>query len=58
MDRDDKTALEDQISENLKRAFGQRGPEELPDRFRDLLEQLRTQDDAAGAEKGSDHGER
>ncbi|MBN8293103.1 RNA polymerase subunit sigma-70 [Rhodobacter sp. NTK016B] len=37
-------ALEDQIAENLRRAFSERAEEKVPDRFLDLLQQLREQD--------------
>lgn len=36
--------LEDQIAENLRRAFHERAAEKVPDRFLDLLRQLRDQD--------------
>ncbi|MCW1934481.1 NepR family anti-sigma factor [Pararhodobacter zhoushanensis] len=36
--------IEDQISENLRRAFKERADEKVPDRFLDLLRQLRDQD--------------
>ncbi|MCB1391100.1 MAG: hypothetical protein KDK12_18450 [Rhodobacteraceae bacterium] len=38
-------ALEDQIAENLRRAFNERASEKVPDRFLDLLRQLRSQDE-------------
>ncbi len=42
---DTDTALEEQITENLRRAFRQRAEEKVPDRFTDLLRQLRAQDE-------------
>jgi hypothetical protein len=38
-------ALEDQIADNLRRAFQERATEKVPDRFLDLLKQLRAQDE-------------
>ncbi|HMQ40360.1 MAG TPA: NepR family anti-sigma factor [Paracoccus sp. (in: a-proteobacteria)] len=38
-----KTALEKQIDENLKRVYQEELKEEVPDRFLDLLQQLRDQ---------------
>ncbi|MCA2012933.1 NepR family anti-sigma factor [Pararhodobacter sp. CCB-MM2] len=38
-------ALEDQIADNLRRAFSERAEEKVPDRFLDLLRQLRDQED-------------
>ena len=47
MDQDtQKLDIEDQISENLRRAFKERADEKVPDRFLDLLRQLRDQDGA------------
>lgn len=40
-------ALEDQIADNLRRAFSERAEEKVPDRFLDLLRQLRDQEDGA-----------
>ncbi|MBO6602671.1 MULTISPECIES: NepR family anti-sigma factor [Paracoccaceae] len=37
-----------QIDENLKRVFEHQLQEELPDRFKDLLSQLKAQDAAKG----------
>ncbi|TKW66764.1 MAG: transcriptional regulator [Paracoccus denitrificans] len=39
-----KAALEKQIDENLKRVYQQDTSEEVPDRFLDLLKQLRDQE--------------
>lgn len=39
-----KAALEKQIDENLKRVYQQDTPEEVPDRFLALLQQLRDQE--------------
>ncbi|MCA0206994.1 NepR family anti-sigma factor [Pararhodobacter sp.] len=39
------SALEDQIADNLRRAFQERASEKVPDRFLDLLRQLRSQDE-------------
>ncbi|WP_417249299.1 NepR family anti-sigma factor [Celeribacter sp.] len=36
--------IEAQIAENLRRAFKQRADEAVPDKFHDLLQQLRQQD--------------
>lgn len=46
MDKDEeKTGLEEQIDENLRRVYRQRVEERIPDRFEDLLRKLREQDD-------------
>lgn len=37
-----------QIDENLRRVFQEKLDEELPDRFKDLLSQLRKQDEDKG----------
>lgn len=39
-----KAAIEKQIDENLKRVYEESTTEKIPDRFLDLLEQLRGQD--------------
>jgi len=44
-----RQAIRDQIDENLKRVYAAALNEELPDRFRDLLAQLKRQD---GSGKG------
>jgi hypothetical protein len=36
-----RRAIRDQIDENLKRVYAANLSEELPDRFRDLIEQLK-----------------
>ena len=41
---DRKTRLEEQIDENLRRVYRDRLEEDVPDRFRDLLRQLKEQD--------------
>jgi len=38
---DDKAKLRSQIDENLKRVYQEALDERIPDRFQDLLEQLR-----------------
>ncbi len=38
-----KQALEKQIDENLKRVYEEDTKQDLPDRFRELLQQLRDQ---------------
>lgn len=43
-EKHDTSPIEDQISENLRRAYRQRVEEEVPDRFRDLLQMLKEQD--------------
>lgn len=37
-------ALEDQIADNLRRAFAEVAGEKVPDRFLDLLRQLKAQE--------------
>ena len=39
-----RQAIREQIDENLKRVYAAALNEELPDRFRDLLEQLKGKD--------------
>jgi hypothetical protein len=41
-----RRAIRKQIDENLKRVYRDSLSEELPDRFRDLLAQLKSKDDA------------
>jgi hypothetical protein len=41
---DRKTRLDQQIDENLRKVFRQALEEEVPERFQDLLRQLREQD--------------
>lgn len=43
-----RQAIREQIDENLRRVYTATLNEELPDRFRDLLEQLKTK----GVDKG------
>ncbi|MEZ5756320.1 MAG: NepR family anti-sigma factor [Paracoccaceae bacterium] len=51
-DRDEETprrqAMRAQIDENLKRVYAAALNEELPDRFRDLLAQLKAAEGGAG----------
>lgn len=46
-----RQAIHAQIDENLKRVYAQAAAEELPDRFKDLLAQLKARDGAAKGEK-------
>ncbi len=46
-----RQAIHAQIDENLKRVYSLAAAEELPDRFKDLLAQLKARDDAAKGEK-------
>ncbi|MCZ4353960.1 NepR family anti-sigma factor [Roseovarius aestuarii] len=39
-----------QIDDNLRRVFREKVEEELPDRFKDLLAQLKQQDDSSGTD--------
>lgn len=43
-DRPDRQAIRAQIDENLKRVYTSALNEELPDRFRDLLAQLKAKE--------------
>jgi hemerythrin-like domain-containing protein len=45
----DTSELEEQITENLRRAYRQRAEEEIPERFRALLEQLKGQENGQEA---------
>lgn len=46
-DNDHETRqIEDDIARNLQRAFRERAEEDVPDRFLDLIAQLRAQDGA------------
>ena len=45
-----KAALDKQIDENLKRVYASALNEELPDRFKDLLAQLKAAQGAKGGE--------
>ena len=40
-------AMEDQIADSLRRAFAERAGEKVPDRFLDLIRQLREQEDSS-----------
>ena len=48
MDFDDKMDRESLIDENLKRVFNEALEEGVPDRFKDLLDQLKRQDAEQG----------
>lgn len=48
-----RQAIHAQIDENLKRVYALAAAEELPDRFKDLLAQLKARD-AAGKTGGGD----
>ncbi|WP_189799585.1 NepR family anti-sigma factor [Tateyamaria sp. syn59] len=50
-----KTDIDAEIDANLKRAFDSLAQEPVPDRFTDLLNQLRTGDVQASSEKGERH---
>lgn len=41
---DDKAKLQAQIDENLRRVYREALEEEVPDRFKELIEQLRRKD--------------
>ncbi|MEM5477907.1 NepR family anti-sigma factor [Pacificibacter sp. AS14] len=43
-----KTPLEEQIEENLRKVYQKTLNEQVPDRFMDLLEKLRQQDEKHG----------
>ncbi|ALG91981.1 MULTISPECIES: NepR family anti-sigma factor [Actibacterium] len=43
-----KSRLEEQIDENLRRVYQQKLEEDVPDRFKELLEQLKEQDSHHG----------
>lgn len=49
--REEMTDLEEQITENLRRAFRQRADEEIPERFRELLKQLKEQEVSSDADR-------
>ncbi|APX89688.1 regulator [Brevirhabdus pacifica] len=42
-ENEEKVAVSRQIDENLKRVYQEKVEEELPDRFKNLLEQLKQQ---------------
>lgn len=46
-----RTAIETQIVENLKRVYNEKLEEQVPDRFLDLIKQLRDQE-AGGGKSG------
>ncbi len=48
-----RQAIREQIDENLRRVYTATLNEELPDRFRDLLEQLKRKGADNSADKGS-----
>lgn len=49
MTKDDKSdKIREQIDANLKRVFQESASEELPDRFKDLLSQLKNSDTSGG----------
>lgn len=52
-DGGNRRAIREQIDENLKRVYRDSLSEELPDRFRDLLAQLKAKD---GTGNGPDKG--
>lgn len=43
-----KSRLEEQIDENLRRVYQQKLEEDVPDRFKELLDQLKEQDSHHG----------
>ncbi|WP_163848645.1 NepR family anti-sigma factor [Pseudooceanicola aestuarii] len=45
----EKNNVHRQIDENLKRVFQSKAEEDLPDRFKDLLKQLKDRDSGTGA---------
>lgn len=50
--------LEEMIAENLQRAYRQRAEEDVPDRFRDLLQMLKEQDQQGATASGRTEGTR
>lgn len=50
-DNGSKARFEALVDDNLKRIYSDLVQEELPDRFKNLLDQLREQDAAAGSKK-------
>ncbi|MGB8623688.1 MAG: NepR family anti-sigma factor [Paracoccaceae bacterium] len=44
MQKDEKSRLNRQIDENLRRVYQSNLEEEIPDRFKELLERLKKQD--------------
>lgn len=51
MKTSEKNERERAIDENLKRVYDQTLDEGIPDRFRDLLSQLKQQDQSGGPQK-------
>lgn len=49
-----KSNLNDEIDENLRRVFAQSLEEEVPDRFKTLLDQLRTKDGESSKGQGTE----
>ena len=49
------TKKNQQIDENLRRVYKEMLDEELPDRFRDLLSQLRDKESGSKASSGEDN---
>ncbi len=47
----DRSKLKQQIDENLKRVYDDALADAVPDRFKQLLDQLRKQDEARGAKQ-------
>ncbi|MDQ2067816.1 NepR family anti-sigma factor [Xinfangfangia sp. CPCC 101601] len=47
-----RLAIRAQIDENLKRVYARTASEELPDRFKDLLAQLKAKDSSGEPGKG------
>lgn len=47
-----KSSLKEQIDENLRRVYQDALKEEVPDRFKQLLEQLRAKESRSGKEPG------
>lgn len=50
---DEKSGLERQIEENLRRVYQQSIEEDVPDRFKDLLSKLKAQDGQHSKESSS-----
>ncbi|QUJ75954.1 regulator [Sulfitobacter albidus] len=50
VDQDEKKPSEGIIDENLRRVYNETVEEGIPDRFKDLLDQLREQDSGKGSE--------
>lgn len=52
--RNDKPSDDNQVDENLRRVFAPTLSEELPDRFKDLLQRLRDGEAEDKTDSGSD----